>query len=239
MGLAAGRIARELGRWIPPAALRRTGQPAALFFHGVERRTRDPQLQTNHHEVAHFRAILSALKQFDFDVLPLGAIDDVMAQPEKYSRSLFLMSDDGYRYTLGVAADILDEFRMPWKLFVSTAHIGSSLPNPAFLAWLFFLRVPRGQAFLLTLKARPSNAATMFASPQMARLIDILGDACDFVILDCGPTLSGPDASLIARHADATLLVSRREKLQARSLVHATQALQNASAAPVGLVLAS
>ena len=98
---------------------------------------------------------------------------------------------------------------------------------------------PRGQAFLLTLKARPTNAATMFASPQMARLIDILRDACDFVILDCGPPLSGPDASLIARHADATLLVSRRDKLQARSLVHATQALQNASAAPVGLVLAS
>ncbi len=144
MGLAAGRIARELGRWIPPAALRRTGQPAALFFHGVERRTRDPQLQTNHHEVAHFRAILSALKQFDFDVLPLDAIDDVMAQPEKYSRSLFLMSDDGYRNTLGVAADILDEFRMPWTLFVSTAHIGSGLPNPVFLTWLFFLRAPRG-----------------------------------------------------------------------------------------------
>jgi uncharacterized protein involved in exopolysaccharide biosynthesis/Mrp family chromosome partitioning ATPase len=98
---------------------------------------------------------------------------------------------------------------------------------------------PRSGAFLLSLNQRPSNAATMFASPQMARLMDILRDACDFVILDCGPALSGPDAALIARQADATLLVSRREKLQARSLMHATQALQNAKAAPVGVVLAS
>jgi len=98
---------------------------------------------------------------------------------------------------------------------------------------------PRSPAHVLVLKQRPSNAATMFASPQMARLIEILRDACDFVVLDCGPALNGPDAALIARQADATLLVSRREKLQTRLVSHATQALQNAKAAPVGLVLAS
>ena len=39
--------------------------------------------------------------------------------------------------------------------------------------------------------------------------------------------------------ADATLVVSRRERLRGRSLAHATQALQDAKAAPLGLVLAS
>lgn len=98
---------------------------------------------------------------------------------------------------------------------------------------------PRSNTWCLALKQRPSNAATMFASPQMARLIEILRDQCDFVVLDCGPALSGPDAALIARQADATLLVSRREKLQARSLGHAAQALHNARAAPLAVVLAS
>ncbi len=98
---------------------------------------------------------------------------------------------------------------------------------------------PRSSTWCLALKQRPSNAATMFASPQMARLIEILRDQCDFVVLDCGPALSGPETALIARQADATLLVSRREKLQGRSLGHATAALQNAKAAPVALVLAS
>lgn len=97
---------------------------------------------------------------------------------------------------------------------------------------------PRSGTYLLALKQRPSNAATMFTSPQMTRLIDILRDSCDFVVLDCGPALSGPDAALIARQADATLLVSRREKLQTRAMSHATQTLQDGKAAPLALVLA-
>src|ERR1700744_1412293 len=122
MGLPLGQWARDLARWLPPAALAHAGQPAALFFHGVEPATADPRLQTNHHEVAQFRAILDGLK--DFDVLPLTAIDEVLAAPQKHRRSVFLMSDDGYRNTLTVAAGILEEYRMPWTLFVSTAHIG-------------------------------------------------------------------------------------------------------------------
>ena len=135
-----------MGRWVPPALLRHAGQPAALFFHGVEPGTQDPRLQTNHHETRHFRAILTALKEFD--VLPLSMIDEVLANPARHRRSIFLMSDDGYRNTLTVAADILDEFRMPWTLFVSTAHVGSGLPNPIFIAWLFFLHAPQGEYVL-------------------------------------------------------------------------------------------
>jgi peptidoglycan/xylan/chitin deacetylase (PgdA/CDA1 family) len=142
MGLQFGQWAREIGRWLPPAALARAGQPAALFFHGVEPRTDDPQVQTNHHDVDQFRAILKGLK--DFDVLPLDAIDDVLAHPRRHRRSVFLMSDDGYRNTLTVAADILAEFKMPWTLFVSTAHVGTAVPNPIFMARLFFFYAPPG-----------------------------------------------------------------------------------------------
>jgi hypothetical protein len=142
MGLGLGKLAREVGRWVPPALLRHAGQPAALFFHGVEPVTKDARLQANHHEVEHFRAILAALKEFD--VLPLSMIDAVLAEPARHKRSLFLMSDDGYRNTLTVAADLLDAFQLPWTLFVSTAHIGTGKPNPIFLAWLFFLKAPPG-----------------------------------------------------------------------------------------------
>lgn len=137
-----GQWARTLGRWVPPAALAHAGQPAALFFHGVEPATADARVQTNHHEVAQFRAILKSLQ--GFDILPLAAIDEVLAHPARHRRSLFLMSDDGYRNTLTVAADILEEFHMPWTLFVSTAHIGSGLPNPIFVARLFFFYMPPG-----------------------------------------------------------------------------------------------
>jgi Mrp family chromosome partitioning ATPase len=72
----------------------------------------------------------------------------------------------------------------------------------------------------------------------MTRLLDILRDGCDFVVLDCGPALTGPEAALIARHADATVLVSRRDKLRGRSFSNAAQLLRNAKVAPVGLVIA-
>jgi peptidoglycan/xylan/chitin deacetylase (PgdA/CDA1 family) len=143
MGLSFGQWARQMGRWIPAGALRHAGQPAAVFFHGVEDTTLDPRVQTNHHETAQLRPVLAALKR-DFQVLPLGAIDDVLAHPEKHSRSVFLMSDDGYRNTLTMAADLLAEFDLPWTLFVSTAHIGTGIPNPVFLARLFFFFAPDG-----------------------------------------------------------------------------------------------
>jgi uncharacterized protein involved in exopolysaccharide biosynthesis len=60
------------------------------------------------------------------------------------------------------------------------------------------VRDPRSGAFLLLLKQRPAQAAAMFASPQMQRLLEILRDSCDLVILDCGLALNGRP-----RHTDA------------------------------------
>ena len=139
-----GRIARGLGHFIPADAVRAFGRPAAVFFHGVEARTVDPRLQVNHHETKAFLEIARTLKR-DFDVLPLGAIDDVLKRPDDHPRAVFLMSDDGYANTLTVAADILEDLRLPWSLFVSTHHIDTGERNPVFLALLFAYRAPAGR----------------------------------------------------------------------------------------------
>ncbi len=172
--MGIGQWAREVGRWLPAAALARAGRPAALFFHGVEPATDDARVQTNHHEVAAFRAILRELKEFD--VLPLSAIADVLAHPRKHRRSLLLMSDDGYRNTLTVAADILDEFQMPWSLFVSTAHIDGNAPNPVFLARLFFFYAPPGIYALphlapLRLDSQESRMKSAFSGIERLRFL--------------------------------------------------------------------
>ena len=208
MGLPFGQWARELGRWIPPAALAHAGQPAALFFHGVEPATDDPRVQTNHHEVAPFRAILEGLK--DFDVLPLDAIDDVLAHPGRHSRSVFLMSDDGYRNTLTVAADILDEFRMPWTLFVSTAHIGSGLPNPIFLARLFFFHAPPGSyalPYLGTVMLDSEESREKSALSGIDRLRFLPGEQAEVSVAAMRAAFA-PDllAALLARFASEKFL---------------------------------
>lgn len=136
-----GQLARKVGRLIPPALLAHAGGPAALFFHGVERATLDGRVQTNHHELAVFEAIAAILRR-RFDVRPLTDIDQVLANPRRHRRAVFLMSDDGYANTLSLAADVLQG--LAWTLFVSTAHIGTAKPNPVFLARLFYFYAPNG-----------------------------------------------------------------------------------------------
>ena len=157
-----GQLARKVGRTIPPALLRHTGRPAALFFHGVERTTLDGRVQTNHHELAIFEAIVAVLRR-QFDVRPLADIDRVLARPQSHRRAVFLMSDDGYANTLSVAADVLGD--LPWTLFVSTAHIGTAKPNPIFLARLFYFYAPNGVYILPHL---PGNVVLADAESRRA-----------------------------------------------------------------------
>ena len=138
-----GQLGRDFARVIPPALARAWGKPACVFFHGVERGPLDPRIQTDHHDVESFRAIARALKT-NFDVLPLSALSEVLKNPERHPRAVFLMADDGYANTLTNAAPILEEFGLPWTLFLSTHHIDRQEPNPVFLARLFVHFAPAG-----------------------------------------------------------------------------------------------
>lgn len=77
-------------------------------------------------------------------MLPLTMLPDVLRQPRRHKRAIFLMSDDGYANTLSNAADILSSFDLPWTLFVSTRHIDTDERSPMFIARLFFLFAPDG-----------------------------------------------------------------------------------------------
>jgi peptidoglycan/xylan/chitin deacetylase (PgdA/CDA1 family) len=137
---------RRAARFIPARALRRFGRPAVLFFHGVTGKICDPRIEINHHTAEAFRAIAAQLKR-DFDVLPFASLKDVLGHPEHHPKAVFLASDDGYANTM-LAADILDEFRLPWSLFVSTEHIDTGDFNPLILARVFAYFAPEG-AYLL------------------------------------------------------------------------------------------
>lgn len=142
-----GRLARLTGQVIPAALARPFGQPTAVFFHGVERRINDPALQVNQHSLDAFEAMARLLKR-DFDVLPLAAIDEVLEHPQRHSRALFLMSDDGYANLDTIAAPVLRGLDLPWTLFVSTHHIDSGDFTPPTLTRVFFLEAPAGRCDL-------------------------------------------------------------------------------------------
>jgi peptidoglycan/xylan/chitin deacetylase (PgdA/CDA1 family) len=139
----SGRVFRTVAAGIPPVLAHAIGRPVALFFHGVEREIADPELQSNHHALDDFVAIVEALKRH-FDVAPISELPDVLKRPERHSRTVFLMADDGYRNNLTIAADILADASIPWTLFVSTEHIDSGALNPMFVTRAFLKFAPAG-----------------------------------------------------------------------------------------------
>ena len=141
MGIGIGKAIRDAGSLLPAALLRPLGRPAAVFFHGVEKKLDHPQVQTNHHDAAEFSLIARALKE-NFDVLPLSELDRALKAPERNARALFLMADDGYANNLSVAAEILSDFGLPWTVLISTRHIDTREPNPAFIVRLFCFFAP-------------------------------------------------------------------------------------------------
>ncbi|HSZ73356.1 MAG TPA: polysaccharide deacetylase family protein, partial [Rhizomicrobium sp.] len=134
----SGQIARHAARFLPARLTQAISGPASVFFHGVE--TGGDSLEKIHHRADVFFDIAQSLKRH-FEVLPLGAMSDVLKNPQRHSRALFITFDDGYANTL-LAADILEDLRLPWTLFVSTHHIETGERNPAFLARLFFRYAP-------------------------------------------------------------------------------------------------
>ncbi len=148
----SGQLVRELGRWIPPGAIRQLSRPAALLFHGVETSIDDSRVQVVHHRREMFHDIAKSLKH-NFQILPLTALSDVLKAPDRYPRALFLMADDGYANNLTDAADILEELRIPWTLFISTQHIDTRESDPLFLARLFFYFAPAGRYCIAGLDA--------------------------------------------------------------------------------------
>ncbi|MGD0191198.1 MAG: polysaccharide deacetylase family protein [Rhizomicrobium sp.] len=141
--VSGSQLLRLSARWTPFRAVRPFGRPVVLTFHGVSRHIEDHRIGVSQHTVDEFATLARSLKEF-FDVLPLAALDEVANQPERFRRAVFLTSDDGYLNTLTNAADILDDLRLPWSLFVSTHHIESGEPNPLFLARLFAFFAPAG-----------------------------------------------------------------------------------------------
>jgi peptidoglycan/xylan/chitin deacetylase (PgdA/CDA1 family) len=138
-----GRLSRLTGNWIPAALARPFGAPTAVFFHGVEPRIEDPGLQVNQHRLDAFEDLAKLLRR-DFDVLPLKAMADVLKNPSRHSRALFLMSDDGYANTLTTAAPVLKSFGLPWTLFVSAHHIDTGEFTPPTLSRIFMMEAPAG-----------------------------------------------------------------------------------------------
>ena len=98
------------------------------------------------------------------------------------------------------------------------------------------MRDSRTDAVVLAMTRQPPNMVTMFGSEQMKKLIRLLRDNCDMVVVDCARA-SAPETWLLARMSDATLMVSRRGVLNTPILAKSLEILTAAKVAPLGLIV--
>ncbi|HWY60761.1 MAG TPA: exopolysaccharide transport family protein [Rhizomicrobium sp.] len=91
----------------------------------------------------------------------------------------------------------------------------------------------RSGVYALAMTRRPPRLSTMFASAAMTRLLQILRESADLVVLDCSH-VGSPEASLLARLGDATLVVTRKDMLGKLALSQTLAALTGV--APLAIV---
>lgn len=85
----------------------------------------------------------------------------------------------------------------------------------------------------------PPNPSELLSGERARRLIDVLGQTYDVVVIDCPPVLPVTDSLVLARMADTTLLVTSANKTSKRSLTRAVELLRQVDAPMAGTVLNS
>jgi tyrosine-protein kinase len=85
----------------------------------------------------------------------------------------------------------------------------------------------------------PPNPSELLSGERARRLVDVLGQTYDSVVIDCPPVLPVTDSLVVARMVDTTLLVTSAHKTSKRALIRAVELLRQVDAPLAGSVLNS
>lgn len=83
----------------------------------------------------------------------------------------------------------------------------------------------------------PTNPSELLSGERALRLVDVLAQTYDTVVLDCPPLLPVSDSLVLARLADMTLLVSSARSSSRRELERAVELLSRMNANLAGCVI--
>jgi len=90
-------------------------------YHGVTEYKKDIRLERNLHLLSDFQSHLHFLRFFR--VLSMSDLLNEITNKNYQKSDVVITFDDGYANNL-IAAEILDKYRIPWTLFISTGAIG-------------------------------------------------------------------------------------------------------------------
>ena len=99
------------------------------------------------------------------------------------------------------------------------------------------VREPEPRLHVILAGTRKGDPQELLASNRMNHLLLAVRENYDLVILDTPPVLPVADALVLARHADATLMVVRWEKTARGAVRDAVRLLQDSRAQILGAVM--
>lgn len=163
--------------------------PVVLFYHGVEERIVDREIQTLHLPLRIFEKHIVFLRR-NREVLSMDDLYECIARGGRLDpRHVVLTFDDGYKNNLQVVAPLLNTWSLPFTIFVSTRHISEGCRLPNYYIRTAILHTQHksmclrsiGQTFDLTSDANRSVAlaatiAAMKKAPQ--RIVEQLVTEC-------------------------------------------------------------
>jgi capsular exopolysaccharide synthesis family protein len=97
--------------------------------------------------------------------------------------------------------------------------------TPAEGLWI----LPAGRCDLATMQA--------MSSPVVPAIMDRVAEQFEFVILDSGPVLTGPEAMIYGQHVDAAILATRRDVSRVPKVDEASRRLQSVGIHVIGAVV--
>ena len=90
---------------------------------------------------------------------------------------------------------------------------------------------------ILTSGKIPPNPSEMLASNSMTKLIEVLKETFDYIILDTPPVQAVTDSQILSAKADGTILVVKAQKTKRDSVKNAVALLNKVNANILGTVL--
>jgi peptidoglycan/xylan/chitin deacetylase (PgdA/CDA1 family) len=106
--------------------------PTVLFYHGVEENIVEPEIQALHMPLRIFERQVAFLRR-NREVISMDYLDDCIARGSDLDpRHVVLTFDDGYKNNMQVVAPLLEAWKLPFTIFVSTKHVSEGCRFPIY-----------------------------------------------------------------------------------------------------------
>jgi protein-tyrosine kinase len=125
-------------------------------------------------------------------------------------------------------------------------HLCFSLPNEGGLSHVLMKQVTAKESIqhvanegihVMTAGRIPPNPSELLHSPQMGKILELVKNQYDMILIDTPPLLPVTDAQVLSRQADGVLLVVSSGKVSGEHVKRAKNLLEHVGAYMVGIVL--